>query len=259
MSMFLPEQTQPTPDGVTQFTPSSPATTQDDVALMQRVFQAAAANPLMLPPEFMAYIFDYIQTSRLQVPIGQVFGWQRVATQSVAALAQIPTPIDGQIVLLRVGSTPYTNLQMIYDSTYSHWVSVEQVVASELSHGTNSSPSVWDDIGTSVLLPHKVFTDAGLTLYGRLTATAHNLAAGSLSLGIQLTPYNSGSGAGTIVASTALVTTTSTSDVALDTGWKALSGVATPLDLVALKAQILDTVNNNISFSSGTMLIKWVG
>lgn len=75
MSMFLPEQGQATPTGVTEFTPSSPQTTQEDVALMQRVLQAAAANPLMIPPDLMAYILDYIQTSRLIIPIGQVFGF----------------------------------------------------------------------------------------------------------------------------------------------------------------------------------------
>lgn len=74
--MFLPEAQQ-TPSGVTEFTPSSPATTQEDVALMQRVFQAAAANPLMVPPDLMAYILDYIQTSRIIIPIGQVFGFSQ--------------------------------------------------------------------------------------------------------------------------------------------------------------------------------------
>lgn len=79
MGMFLPEQTQPAPSGVSEFTPGSPATTQDDVALMQRVFQAAAANPLMLPTDFMSYVLDYVQTSRLIIPIGQVFGFIQYA------------------------------------------------------------------------------------------------------------------------------------------------------------------------------------
>lgn len=76
MSIFLPDGfDQATPTGVTEFTPASQQTTQEDVALMQRVFGAAAANPLMLPPDFMSYILDYIQTSRLIIPIGQVFGF----------------------------------------------------------------------------------------------------------------------------------------------------------------------------------------
>lgn len=42
---------------------------------MQRVLQAAAQNPLMIPTDLMAYILDYVQTSRLIIPIGQVFGF----------------------------------------------------------------------------------------------------------------------------------------------------------------------------------------
>lgn len=85
MSAFLPEQSQNAPSGITEFSPANPQTTTDDVALMQRVFQAAAQNPLMLPADFMAYLFDYIQTSRLQVPIGQVFGFQRFLSTQVTA------------------------------------------------------------------------------------------------------------------------------------------------------------------------------
>lgn len=80
MSEFMPDDGTPSQQtGVTEFSPSSPATTQEDVALMQRVFQAAAANPLMIPSDLMAYIFDYIQTGRLQIPIGQVFGYRTVS------------------------------------------------------------------------------------------------------------------------------------------------------------------------------------
>jgi hypothetical protein len=92
MSMFLPEQSQPTPSGVSQFTPSSPASTQEDVALMQRVFQAAAANPLMLPSDFMAYLVDYVQTSNLAIPIKQVFGAQNLVDATVAAAVAEAVP-----------------------------------------------------------------------------------------------------------------------------------------------------------------------
>jgi hypothetical protein len=42
---------------------------------MQRVFNAAAENPLMIPTDLMSYVVDYVQTSRLSIPIGQVFGF----------------------------------------------------------------------------------------------------------------------------------------------------------------------------------------
>lgn len=52
-------------------------TTPEDLALMQRVLAAASKNPNLIPPDFMAYVLDYIQVSRLQIPIGQVFGFSQ--------------------------------------------------------------------------------------------------------------------------------------------------------------------------------------
>lgn len=109
MSEFLPDDGTPSQQtGVTEFSPSSPATTQEDVALMQRVFQAAAANPLMIPSDLMAYIFDYIQTGRLQVPIGQVFGFQKFLSTQVATY-----PSDFLGGSESTTSTAYTDLATV--------------------------------------------------------------------------------------------------------------------------------------------------
>lgn len=43
---------------------------------MQRVLTAAANNPNLMPENFMAYMLDWIQTQRLSIPLGQVFGYQ---------------------------------------------------------------------------------------------------------------------------------------------------------------------------------------
>lgn len=75
--MFLPDgpyQTQP-PSGVADITPANPETTSADIALMQRVLSAASRNVNLIPSDFMAYVVDFIQTSRLQIPIGQVPGY----------------------------------------------------------------------------------------------------------------------------------------------------------------------------------------
>lgn len=102
MSMFLPEgfgqQAQPQ-DGVAAITPSSPETTSEDIALMQRVLSAAARNPNLIPSDFMSYIVDYIQTSRLSIPIGQVFGFTKFAPN-------LPIIATGDAT----GSTTYTDL-----------------------------------------------------------------------------------------------------------------------------------------------------
>ena len=102
--MFLPDNGSSAPaSGSTEFTPGTPETTQNDVALMQRVFQAAAANPLMLPADFMSYIVDYVQTSRLIIPIGQVFGFSGFTAQASDFIATSETTT----------SNTYTNLATV--------------------------------------------------------------------------------------------------------------------------------------------------
>lgn len=91
--MFLPEgpnQTAP-PSGVADITPADPETTQADIALMQRVLSAASRNPNLIPADFMSYIVDFIQISRLQIPIGQVPGYSRQVASSASYYAGAST------------------------------------------------------------------------------------------------------------------------------------------------------------------------
>jgi hypothetical protein len=87
MSMFLPEGTYPgqTQQGVASVSPANPETTKEDIALMQRVLAAASRNPNMIPADFMAYLIDYLQTQRLSLPIGQVFGYDNSVNSIVAS------------------------------------------------------------------------------------------------------------------------------------------------------------------------------
>lgn len=88
MSQFLPEGFgQTSPSGVADITPPDPETTSADIALMQRVLSAASRNPNLIPADFMSYLLDWIQTQRLQIPIGQVFGF----TQFVPSVATVTT------------------------------------------------------------------------------------------------------------------------------------------------------------------------
>jgi hypothetical protein len=76
--MFMPDGANQSeaPSGVADITPAEPETTSADIALMQRVLAAASRNVNLIPSDFMAYIVDFIQTSRLQIPIGQVPGFK---------------------------------------------------------------------------------------------------------------------------------------------------------------------------------------
>lgn len=95
MSMFLPEQAGPgqPQDGVSSFTPGSSETTAADIALMQRVLSAASRNPNLIPADFMAYLFDFMQTQRLQVPIGQISGYRRAFENHAILSAVTPTSV----------------------------------------------------------------------------------------------------------------------------------------------------------------------
>jgi hypothetical protein len=85
MSMFLPESTGQQPvQGVASITPANPETTQEDIALMQRVLAAASRNPNLIPTDFMAYVMDFIQTQRLSIPIGEVFGFKQFVSTQVS-------------------------------------------------------------------------------------------------------------------------------------------------------------------------------
>lgn len=106
MSMFLPEglKTPQASSGVADVTPPDPDTTSADIALMQRVLSAASRNPNLIPPDFMSYLFDYIQTQRLEVPIGQVFGFTGYTAQTAARVnAQETAPTTSYGDLTTVG------------------------------------------------------------------------------------------------------------------------------------------------------------
>lgn len=101
MSQFLPtgsSQAQ-TPSGVANIAPSDPETSSADIALMQRVLSAAYRNPNLIPQDFMAYVLDWIQTQRLTIPIGQVFGFSQFTVNSAEVGTQESTT-----------STTYTDL-----------------------------------------------------------------------------------------------------------------------------------------------------
>jgi hypothetical protein len=87
--MFMPEGPNQTeaPSGVADITPAEPETTSADIALMQRVLAAASRNVNLIPSDFMAYIVDFIQTSRLQIPIGQVFGFSQFTAQPATTIS----------------------------------------------------------------------------------------------------------------------------------------------------------------------------
>jgi len=165
MSQFMPEGNENAPQpGVSTITPSNPETTSEDIALMQRVLAAASRNPNLIPADFMAYVIDYVQTQNLMIPIGQVFGYQRIAPQVISSFAEVPAPVDGQIILLKVGSSaPFVYVQMMYDQEIAQWVS-EEFPAGGGSGSQNSGTDVYIDVGGYTGISWSSVHNAGLTM-----------------------------------------------------------------------------------------------
>lgn len=172
MSQFLPE----TPQSAVQQTDfKSIVETPSlggDIALMQRIFSAAVTNPSQIPSDFMAYLVDFIQTQRLSIPIGQVVGYQRFATQVITDFRDIPSPADGQIVLLRVGaSAPYTYVQMMFDQAAQQWVSEQFSFASANNSSNLAAPETKTYTSSMSWAPVHV---GGLTMQLRWAGTLQN-------------------------------------------------------------------------------------
>lgn len=223
MSQFLPEGfgTQPA-DGVSSITPANPETTSDDIALMQRVLSAASRNPNLIPTDFMAYLFDFIQTQRLEIPIGQVFGYQSHATQVITDFAAIPSPSDGQTVLLRCGSSaPFTYVEMVYDYTAQHWVSPEFGLGSgSFTGGGGTSPTIAGIGGAISWAP----VTSGLTMQAKWSGyavTSNNSPGHEAHAGIYLFWGNFGSGFTTSTMSDQ--STNSLSNAPLGQDWTSVS------------------------------------
>lgn len=156
MSMFLPESSNlsgPAQPGATQITPTNPETTSEDVKLMQRVFTAAMQNPNLIPDQFMAYVLDWIQTQRLIIPIGQVFGYRSVAgiRGSVSATGSILTGTGFSISKTTTGTYGIT-----FDSAFADTPNVLAIVADNLARfatangvsETGATILTWDTSGS---------------------------------------------------------------------------------------------------------------
>jgi len=187
-------------------------------------------------------------------------GWQAVNVGNAElASSSLPVgPVDGQVQRLRLGSSPYEFIRMVYDSTYGHWVGGAEILLQSVSSSSANTGNVWMNIGVGAVIPYKALTDAALTLQVRISGVCHNPSAGTLDLGVQLTPYAVNGGAGTASTDSALVTTTSTSDVMLDSGWVTAPAI-TANTLAKVYARLRDSVTNNNVADSVTIWGRWIG
>jgi hypothetical protein len=76
-------------------------------------------EPMEWPSKTKAYIIDLVQIAGIQVPASDVQGLYNTADD----INGLGSPIHGAPRMLRLGTTPYEFIPLIYDEVYGKWVS----------------------------------------------------------------------------------------------------------------------------------------
>lgn len=174
---------------------------------------------------------------------------------------------DGKIGRIRAGSTPFDFVEVVYDSTYAKWVSDEfQVMNLPSSSAVTSSAdnNNWSIIQNSTseafrqpaVIPHKPFTDAGLTLQVRLMGYIVS-DVGTLTIKVHGVPHNDAdTAAGTDTSVTLYNAVSFTTGKWIDSGWTNLSP-GTPKTMLVVNLGFAQSTNANTS-GYLTLMGRWV-
>lgn len=107
-----------------------PGLNPQELDLVKRMF----SSPLDFPAAFKAWLVSYLEANPPVLPFGQVYGAQSYIDTNVSniqahapeVVTSLPaSPIDGKMVMLRVGTAPYVYVAMFWDADTSQWVSEE--------------------------------------------------------------------------------------------------------------------------------------
>lgn len=187
--------------------------------------------------------------------VGSKLNAARVAT----TVGGLGTAADGAFGVVRTGTTPYDFMPLVYDATYTKWVSPQIVAIGGAAHGASGSSATWEDTlsnAGNALIPYKTFTDAGLTLQVRVLGVITGGGA-TIDLGARLLGYNVDAAVSQTGADTAMATTTGTG-VLKQSGWTT-PGAITATDYAQLNIRFRTSVNNTGTLDRGTLLYRWVG
>lgn len=111
------------------------------------------------------------------------------------------SPADGDAFLLRLGSTPYDFIGLVYDATLAKWVSDVIVFGHTETNETTTSTSYVNVTNPRAHLPfHKAAYDAGLRLQVQLSAEISNSGANTSSLRVMLQESADASVTTTVIA-----------------------------------------------------------
>lgn len=105
-------------------------------------------------------------------------GGHALVATSIGDLPDVPS--NGRVAHLRVSTTPYEFITLLYDTTLSKWVSPLVGWHQSETDETTGSTSYVNLTGARLYLPgHKALYDAGLRLQGRMSSQIRNSGGGN--------------------------------------------------------------------------------
>lgn len=193
--------------------------------------------------------------------------WTQVGGSAGATVATtisgLGTASGGKIGLIRAGSSPFDFLTVVYDATYSHWVSQIFPMTNALINGGTTSNTGYTGLSGSienrVWVPWKTYSTAGLTLQMRLIGQISATSGNTTSAALQLFSNNVGSTAAANGTQTSVITTTSTSAVLGDSGWVNADAGATVHDVASVDIQIKVSAGTAAGISSPSVYARYIG
>ena len=103
-------------------------------------------EPMEWPSKTKAYIIDLVQIAGIQVPASDVQGLYNTADD----LSGLGNPTHGAPRMLRLGSSPYEFVPLIYDEVYGKWVSTTLYQAFQVTDPKTTGSATFNDFATSL-------------------------------------------------------------------------------------------------------------
>jgi hypothetical protein len=210
-----------------------------------------------------------------QVQVYDGASWRVIYPGATVAttIAGLGTGTAGRVGFLRLGTSPYDFLSLVYDATYAKWVSQVFPISGTTQNGlagqvvARFGAAGWEQTGLAATtepiimpaayLPHKAYTDSGLTLQQRLVGS-FSASAGTMTITSHNYPQDAADT--TLGADTAVIfanAVAQTADTVRDYGWQNVSP-ATPKAYLRTIVGMKNSAGVWTGRAEGTLWGRWV-